>query len=154
MTLPFNIGIFVSATQGALNRLDWFELGAGSISKTAAFIVMLMVASWGLIALRKRFIFWIVLSVNCILGYFLILTYSRGAFVALVIAFFSFIILSSAVFAFVKVPHDINRQDVSNAIRLFFISIRINDLLFLQDLISVRNPPIRVYHPMPNLYMQ
>lgn len=94
MSLPFNIGIFVSATQGALNRLDWFELGAGSISKTAAFIVMLMVASWGLIALRKRFIFWIVLSVNCILGYFLILTYSRGAFVALVIAFFSFIILS------------------------------------------------------------
>lgn len=94
MTLPFNIGIFVSATQGALNRLDWFELGAGSISKTGAFIVMLMVASWGLIALRKRFIFWIVLSVNCILGYFLILTYSRGAFVALVIAFFSFIILS------------------------------------------------------------
>lgn len=90
MTLPFNIGIFVSATQGALNRLDWFELGAGSISKTAAFIVMLMVASWGLIALRKRFIFWIVLSVNCILGYFLILTYSRGGVCCISNCFFLF----------------------------------------------------------------
>lgn len=36
-------GILSSAT---LNRLDWFGLGAGSVSKTAAFIVLLMVAKW------------------------------------------------------------------------------------------------------------
>lgn len=94
MSLPFNIEIFIIATQGALDRLDWFGLGAGSISKTGAFIAMLMAASWGLVALRKRFVFWIVFLANCILGYFLILTYSRGAFVAVAIAFLSFLILS------------------------------------------------------------
>lgn len=89
-----NIGTFVATTQGAYDRLDWFGLGAGSISKTAAFIIILMIASWGLLALKKCFVFWIVLLANCALGYFLILTYSRGSVIALIVASIAFLLLS------------------------------------------------------------
>ena len=94
MTLPFNIGIFVSATQGALNRLDWFELGAGSISKTAAFIVMLMVASWGLIALRKTFYILDSTSGKLHIGIFFDSNIFKGGVCCISNCFFSFIILS------------------------------------------------------------
>lgn len=93
-------GILSSAT---LNRLDWFGLGAGSVSKTAAFIVLLMVASWAICSIRNKFSFWIVLLTNCILGYFLIQTYSRGSLISIIIAFATFLILAPIKFSRLKV---------------------------------------------------
>lgn len=93
-------GILSSAT---LNRLDWFGLGAGSVSKTAAFIVLLMVVSWAICSIRNKFSFWIALLANCILGYFLIQTYSRGSLISIIIAFTTFLILAPIKFSRLKV---------------------------------------------------
>ncbi len=77
-----------------IERLDWFYLGAGSISKTGAFIVLLMVTFWAVLGINRRWAFWVVLIANGILGCFLIQTYSRGALLSLIFAFIAFLIMA------------------------------------------------------------
>ena len=98
---PLSAGRMLSSA--TLNRLDWFGLGAGSISKTAAFIVLLMVVSWAICSIRNKFSFWIVLLSNCILGYFLIQTYSRGSLISITIAIATFLIIAPIKFSTLKV---------------------------------------------------
>ena len=98
---PLSAGRMLSSA--TLNRLDWFGLGAGSISKTAAFIVLLMVVSWAICSIRNKFSFWILLLSNCILGYFLIQTYSRGSLISITIAIATFLIIAPIKFSTLKV---------------------------------------------------
>lgn len=93
-------GIFSSAV---INRLDWFDLGAGSISKTAALIMLMIIASWALCSIKNKFVFCFALLLDCLLGYFLIQTYSRGSLISLILAFTSFLILAPIKFSKLKI---------------------------------------------------
>lgn len=74
-------------------RLDWFGYGVSSANRTAAFIACAIVASWIFVGVFKRAGYWLSLFASLILFYFLLLTQSRGALVALVFSmafFFAF----------------------------------------------------------------
>lgn len=73
--------------QAPFERLDWFEYGISSINRTGAFIACLIIACWAVSAVKQPWSFWVSLVLSSFFLYFLVRTQSRGALIALAVAF-------------------------------------------------------------------
>ncbi|MCC8148643.1 O-antigen ligase family protein [Akkermansia sp.] len=80
--------------QAPFERLDWFEYGISSINRTGAFIACLIIACWIVSAVKQQWSFWVSLVLSSFFLYFLVQTQSRGALIALAIAFPVFLFFS------------------------------------------------------------